>query len=309
VDLTGIGDVATGAADTARLMRHRVREELGLAVSVCIAGSKTVAKVGSDRAKPDGLIEVPVGEDAAFLAPIPIRELPLVGPKFAEALARVGVRTIGDAARLDPRWLASTFGKAGEALAERSRGVDPSPVMVERQHRQISRENTFAEDVTDEATLRRVLLRHAERVGTDLRGQGRRARTVTLKVRWPDFTTIARSRTLPRPVQATADISATAQALMDEVFRTEGRHPVRLLGVAVTNLVEDEVQLTLDDLADAPGMPPGTPPGTTPGTAPASAASTTPARRPRVLRDEEIDRALDEIRARFGDDAVTRGLR
>lgn len=284
VDLTGTGDAEGGAYAAAMEVRRRVREELGLPVSACIAGSKTTAKVGSDRAKPDGLLEIPVGGDAEFLAPLRIRDLPLVGPKFGEALAKLGVRTIGDAARLDPRWLARQYGKAGEALAERARGIDPSVVVAGgRAHRQISRENTFGEDVTDLDELRRVIRRHSDRVGSDLRRQGKRARTVSLKVRWPDFTTLARSSTLDRPVQATSDIANAALELLDEVFRTEGQHPVRLVGVAVTNLVDDEMQLTLDDLDRPSGSP-------------------------RVLRDEELDRTIDALRQRFGDGSVTRGL-
>ncbi|MQC18192.1 MAG: DNA polymerase IV [Chloroflexi bacterium] len=290
-DLTGVGDPLNGAAEAASLVRRRVREEVGLAVSVCIAGSKTTAKVGSDRAKPDGLIEVPIDGDAAFLAPLRIRELPMVGPKMGEALLAAGIRTIGDIAALDPRWLSLTFGKGGEALADRARGIDPSPILTGRAHRQISRENTFAEDVTDDATLRRTLHRHAERVGADLRRQGRRARTISLRVRWPDFTTVARSRTLPRPVQSTADVAEAAERLLEEVFRQEGRHPVRLIGVAASNLVDDEMQLTLDDLASADGSP---------------TACRQPLR-PRVLRDEALDHTLDALRERFGDGSVARG--
>ena len=288
VDLTGIGDPDTGASTAATEVRRRVREELGLAVSVCIAGSKTTAKVGSDQAKPDGLIEVPVGGDEAFLAPLRIRDLPLVGPKFGEALAKLGVHTIGDATRLDRRWLAQQYGKAGEALADRARGIDPAPVIGGgRAHRQISRENTFLEDLTDLEEMRRVIRRHADRVGADLRRQGKRARTVSLKVRWPDFTTYSRSVTVERPVQATGDIATPAIELLDEVFRTEGRHPVRLIGVAVTNLVDDEMQLSLDDFDQAPGQADGA---------------------PRVLRQEALDRTIDELRSRFGDGSVSRGL-
>ncbi len=289
VDLTGIGPEVGGAYTAAQEVRRRVRDEIGIAVSACIAGSRTVAKVGSDRAKPDGLLEVPVGQDAEFLAPLPIRDLPLVGPRLGEALQAVGVRTIGDAAALDLRWLAAQFGKAGEALAERARGVDHTPVRAGgREHRQISRENTFHQDVTDLAVLRRVLQQHADRVGADLRRQGRRARTVSLKVRWSDFTTLSRSRTLDRPFQATPTIVEAAHDLLDEVVRTEGLRPVRLLGVAVSNLVEDQVQLTLDDLDARPGRP-----------WPAA---------PRVLRDEGLDRAIDDIRSRFGDGTISRGL-
>ncbi len=289
-DLTGLtsrdGDPACGAYEAATTLRARVHAELDVAVSVCIAGSRTTAKVGSDRAKPDGLIEVPVGEDAAFLAPFPIRELPMVGPKLGEALARAGVRTIGQAASLDPRWLARQFGRAGEVLAEHARGLDATPVNGNgRVARSISREVTFGEDVEDVPELERVLARHAERVGTDLREGGKRARTVTLKLRWSDFTTLTRARTLDRPAQATDIIAAAGRALLAETIAAEGMRPVRLIGLGVTNLVEDAMQLELGDLLPGDGDAPGG-----------------------VLRAEDLDHALDEIRARFGAGAVTRGL-
>ena len=287
VDLTGIGDAVGGARAAAEGLRRRVRDELDVAVSVCIAGSRTTAKVGSDRAKPDGLLEVPAGEDAAFLAPLPIRDLPMVGPKIGEALLRVGVRTIGQLAALDDRWLTQQFGRSGSVIAERARGLDPTPVNGSgRVARSISREVTFLEDVTDQAELRHVLARHAERVGADLRESGRRARTVTLKLRWEDFTTLSRSHTLDRPVQSTAAIAEAGRALFEATIAAEGMRPVRLIGLGVTNLVEDALQL---DFFDAP---------TTLGPAGPSG----------VLRDEELDRTLDSIRARFGSAAVKRGL-
>ncbi|MDA0271336.1 MAG: DNA polymerase IV [Chloroflexi bacterium] len=282
-DLTGLGLEADAPRAAAERLRARVREELGITVSVCIAGSKTTAKVGSDRAKPDGLIEVPPGGDAAFLAPLPIRDLPFVGPKFGDALAQAGVRTIGQAAALDPKWLASHFGAAGESLTERARGIDHAPVRGDgREQKQISRETTFMEDLTDLVEIRRVLHRLTERVGSDLRSHGRRARTVTLKLRWTDFTTLSRSRTLERPAQATPPILEAARALLDEAIRTEGLRPVRLIGVGVTNLVEDAMQLGLADLAGADGTP-------------------------SVLRDERLDHVIDDLRSRFGDRSVTRG--
>jgi DNA polymerase IV len=281
-DLTGLPD----ARAACEALRARVRSDLGLAVSVCIAGSRTTAKVGSDRAKPDGLIEVPPGGDAVFLAPLPVRDLPLVGPKMHQALTAAGVRTIGQAANLDPHWLEQQFGRAGQALWERARGIDPAPVVAGgRPQRQISREVTSHEDVTDRADLHRVLARHAERVGADLRRSGKRARTVILKLRWSDFTTLARSHTLDRPVQATPPILDAAGALLDEILRTEmrgdGVRPVRLIGLGVTNLVEDAIQLSLDEDRSGRG----------------------------VLRDERIDHTLDALRTRFGDGAVVRGLR
>ena len=276
-DLTGLGEGGAGASAAAGRVRARTRDELSLPVSVCIAGSRTTAKVGSDRAKPDGLLEVPVGGDAAFLAPLPLRELPLVGPRFGERLAALGLRTIGDAAALDPRWLEQRFGKAGTLLAERARGLDPTPVRAGgRGARSISREVTFGEDVTDVEALRRTLRDHAERVGADLRGQRRRARTVTLKLRWADFTTLTRSRTLDRPVQGTDELAASGRALLDELLARESMRPVRLIGLGATNLVEDAVQLGFED-GDA-------------------------------RRAERIDRAVDTIRGRYGDDSVTRGM-
>ena len=293
-DLTGLaapeGDARSGARAAAETLRARVHAELDIAVSVCIAGSRTAAKVGSDRAKPDGLIEVPVGEDAAFLAPFPIRELPLVGPKLGEALARAGVRTIGQAAGLDPRWLARQFGRAGEVLADHARGIDATPVNGNgRVQRSISREVTFGEDVEDARELERVLARHAERVSADLRETGKRARTVTLKLRWSDFTTLTRAQTLDRPAQATDMVAAAGRALLAQVIAVEGMRPVRLIGLGVTNLVEDAMQLELGDLLPGLDGRGGGPPGG-------------------ILRAEDLDRALDAIRARFGAGAVTRGL-
>lgn len=277
VDFTGIGDGGSDARAAAERVRARTREELDLPVSVCIAGSRTTAKVGSDRAKPDGLLEVPVGGDAAFLAPLPLRELPLVGPRFAEQLVALNVRTIGDAAALDRRWLEQRFGRAGVVLAERSRGLDPTPVRAGgRSARSVSRENTFGEDVTDLDKLRRTLRHHAERVGADLRGQQRRARTVTLKLRWSDFTTLTRSRTLERPAQTTEELTACGWALLDELLERESLRPVRLIGLGASNLVEDAVQLGFDDGA--------------------------------TLRAERVDRAVDAIRGRYGRRSVQRGL-
>ena len=277
-DLTGLGEGGTGARAAAERVRARTREELELPVSACIAGSRTTAKVGSDRAKPDGLLEVPPGGDAEFLAPLPLRDLPLVGPRFGEQLAALEVRTIGDAALLDRRWLERRFGKAGLLLADRARGIDPAPVSDGgRGAKSISREVTFEEDVHDLDELRRTLRAHAERVGADLRRQGRRARTVTLKLRWSDFTTLTRSRTVAQPVQLTDELSGLGVALLDELLTRERMRPVRLIGLGASNLVEDAVQLGFDD-AEA-------------------------------RRAANVDRALDGIRSRYGGEAVRRGLR
>lgn len=279
-DLTGLGDGPADSVLAAESVRRRVRDELKIAVSVCIAGARVVAKVGSDRAKPDGLIEVPVGGDAAFLAPLSIRELPMVGPKLGDALRAIGVQTIGQIAGLDAAWLRERFGRAGELLVERAQGRDPTPVRAGRRpNRSISREVTFGQDIADRDELARILADHAERVGRDLRHAERRARTVTLKLRWNDFSTLTRSTTLDRAVQSTTAIRKTGVTMLDAVLDASGRRPVRLIGLGVTNLVEDALQLELE-----------------------SAATST-------LEAERLDHTLDAVRARFGEQALRRGLR
>jgi len=289
VDLTGIGaalsDGVDGGRDALDAACARVRAEVHIPVSACVAGSRTTAKVGSDRAKPDGLIAVEPGGDAAFLAPLPVRELPMVGPRMAEELAAGGTGTIGELAALDRRWLAARFGRVGELVHDRAHGLDLSPVHGGRRAaRSVSREVTFGTDVLDRAELRRVLARHAERVGADLRSAGRRARTVTLKLRWNDFRTVTRSRTLERPTHATRTLAAAGAELLDGVLAQHGRRRVRLIGLAASNLVGDELQLGFDD-------------------APAGLEERG------AQREEQLDRTLDAIRGRHGDTAVTRGPR
>ncbi len=296
------------AAAIAEGIRRRVRDELRIVVSVCIAGSRTTAKVGSDRAKPDGLIEVPLSQDSQFLAPFPMRELPMVGPKLGDALRAAGVTTIGDIANLDPRWLESRFGRHGVVLHEHANGRDATPIHSgARPARSISRENTFGEDVTDARKLHRTIARHAQRVGEDLRRSNKRARTVILKLRWHNFETLTRSRTLERPVQSTAGLVEAGQELLDEVLgatappgadtvaadsshsgqlNAAATRPVRLIGLGATNLVDDELQLELDDLLAAP-------PGQSLGG---------------ELLEDRIDEMLDDINTRFGHDSVTRGI-
>jgi DNA polymerase-4 len=297
------------AAAIAQHVRTCVRDELHIAVSVCIAGSRATAKVGSDRAKPDGLIEVPLGQDAAFIAGFPIRELPMVGPKLADALRTAGVATIGDIANLDPRWLENRFGRQGVVLHERANGRDSTPIRSgARPRRSISRENTFDEDVTDAWKLHRTIASHAQRVGTDLRKAGKRARTITLKLRWHNFETITRSRTLNRPVQSTAGLLEAGQQLLNEILvatappgadtvvgdsyhsgqlSSRAIRPARLIGLGATNLVDDELQLELEDLI---AVPPSQLLGG-------------------ELLEDRIDQTIDDINTRFGNNSVTRGLR
>jgi DNA polymerase IV len=227
-------------------IRRRVRKELDLAASVGIASGRSLAKVASDAAKPDGLLFVPPGTEAAFLSPMPVRKLPGLGPKAESELARAGVRTLGQLARLSDARLRSLFGSWGPALGERARGIDETPVGGGRAPaKSISREGTYAKDVDDRALLRASLRSYAESVGADLRNEGHRARCVTLKLRYGDFTTITRGRTLKQPTQDDDEIYRTGVELLEMALSQDGR-AVRLLGLGVTQLTE-EVQLSLFD--------------------------------------------------------------
>jgi DNA polymerase-4 len=284
-DLTGVdaGD-PVGPRRVAEAVRREVADQIQVRVSVCIAGGRTTAKVGSDKVKPDGLLEIAPGGDAAFLAPLPIRELPSVGPQFARQLHRAGIETIGDAAVLSRQWLAAKFGRRGVVLYDRARGVDPDPVRAgSAPAKQVSRETTFDADITAKSHLRQVLSQLADSVAADLRGGGRRARTITLKVRWSDFSTITRSQTLTQPVYDTEAVGAVADRLLRRVVAAAPGRAVRLLGISAGNLEEPLRQLTMEPMAgsDAAGR--------------------------QRRRAERRDAALDAIRRRFGPNALRRG--
>ena len=275
LDVTGCEPVAGAPLDAARQIRARVRDELSLTVSIGVAASKTVAKIASDAAKPDGLLEVPEGQEAAFLAPLAVRQLPGVGPRVEAALASIGVRTLGRLASLPETRLRDLFGRHGARLAERARGLDPSPVApLAAPPRSVSREGTFAHDVSDTAALRAVLQSYCESVGSDLRRQGRRARSLTLKLRYGDFTTVTRSLTLDRPAHADDVLYRAAEALLKTALARDSR-ALRLIGFGVSNLVEDAVQLPLQE---------------------------TP-----WQQAERLDRAVDRLRLKYGRRCLQRG--
>jgi DNA polymerase-4 len=240
------------AGAIAREIRRRVREEIGITASVGVAANKLVAKVASDAAKPDGLLVVPAGMEAAFLAPRPVRHLPMVGPKTAETLASLGIRTIGELAAAPLEALAARFGTHGHELHARALGLYDSPVIAGRgEAKSISRETTFDTDEPDSDRLRAILLRHCDRVAADLSRQARSARTVTLKLRFPPFETLTRSATPGCPIDLAGEISDVAQALFDRAWADHGHRPVRLIGVGVTNLQERARQLRLGESGEA----------------------------------------------------------
>ncbi|GAB7191135.1 DNA polymerase IV [Kineococcus sp. NUM-3379] len=230
-----------GPAAVARLLRARVADEQGLACSVGVAATKFVAKLASAAAKPDGLLVVPRAHTVEFLHALPVGALWGVGERTEEALARLGLHTVADVAHTPAGTLRRVLGDAaGRSLHELSWGRDPRPVLPSRPERSAGAEQTFARDVDDPALVAREILRLSGRVAGRMRVQGLAGRTVVLKVRFADFTTLTRSRTLAEPTDVTRVLHGTAQALYDGLGLQRAR--VRLVGVRVEGLVEAAAQ-------------------------------------------------------------------
>jgi DNA polymerase IV len=227
-----------GPADKVALdIKSAVRAQVGLTASVGVASSKLVAKVASDLRKPDGLVVVPPGEEAAFLAPLPIARLWGVGDRTQARLAEHGVRTVGDLAALDDDLLARRFGRMGPVLGARARGIDPSPVSGGEAAKSLSHEHTFMTDTSDPEVIEGTLLALSEGVASRLRAAGLRCRTVGVKIRDESFSTVTRQHTLPEPTDDTEVIWRTALRLARPEVRGAR---IRLLGVAATGLGEPE---------------------------------------------------------------------
>jgi DNA polymerase-4 len=198
LDLTGTERLLGPAEEVAREIKRRVREETGLTCSVGVGPNKFLAKLASSLAKPDGFLVVREGEELAFLEDLPIERLWGVGEATAKRLRGLGITTVGQLRGLALEELLDKFGSLGRSLYELARGIDRSPVIPEREARSLGAERTFPEDLTDPEEMERVLFSLSEEVGRRLREERLKARTVQLKVRFADFTTITRALTLPQ---------------------------------------------------------------------------------------------------------------
>jgi DNA polymerase-4 len=240
-----------GVRTTAESLRADIRERTRITASVGAATSKLLAKIASEQAKPDGLVVVDPGTELEVLRPLPVRALWGVGPATAERLTRLGVRTVGDLDRITEAELVDVLGAAhGHSLHRLARAEDDRPVSSERESKSVSVEDTFDRDITEAALLSALVERMAVRVADRLVRARLSGRTVTLKVRLHDFTTLSRSATLPAPTDDARVVTRIAARLFTEVDTSGG---VRLLGVGVSGLA-DWVQEDLFDPAgpDAP---------------------------------------------------------
>ena len=262
---------AFGDGETiARELKRRVLDEAGLVVSVGVASNKLCAKVASDLRKPDALVVVPPGGEAAFLAPLPVTRLWGVGPQLRKALADYGVATIGQLAALPEGTLRRRFGVHGAELRLRAQGVDPSRVVTSQAPKSVGHELTFNHDVTDPARLEATLLDLAESVASRLRHHDLAAGAVQLKLRYEGFDTITRQAPLGHQVRDSEPLYELGVTLLRRAL--SGERAVRLIGLTAINLSNAQ-QLTLFDAPE---------------------------------RTDRIAQSIDAVRERFGEKAITR---
>jgi DNA polymerase-4 len=327
LDMTGCERAhPRGWLDAAARLHRTVAEETGLSVSIGIGGTRAVASIAASLAKPSGAMEVRRGEEAAFLASLPLEHLPGVGPAMRKDLARFNLHTIGDLARIPPEVLEESFGKVGVELSRRARGLEASeddvPVGERRAMvRTISRVTSFPKDTDDPHLVDAMLSYLAQRASRAMREEGLKARAVGVRLRYSDFRTVEARRTLPRPTAMDREILDCVRTLWPQ--RWDRRVRLRLVGVVLHDLVPDgERQLDLFAALPRPSAalphPSAALPRTAPGNGhadggdlldhPAGAGSV----RERSLQyvasgDERLDRAVDRVRERHGFGSLVRG--
>ncbi|WP_420180743.1 DNA polymerase IV [Paenarthrobacter sp. TA1.8] len=233
--------------DIGHLIRRRVHAELGITASVGIASTKFVAKIASTRCKPDGILQIDAEDSIPYLHSLPVGALWGVGGKTAEVLSRMGIRTVADVAATPLPSLKKVLGASGEHVHRLSMGIDPRPVTPARLEKSIGAEETFSVDTADDALLHRELLRLSHRTAIRLRSSGMLARTVALKLRYSDFSTVTRSRTVHTPVDSAQLIYQVAVQLLESLGTRS--MSVRLVGVRAEQLEQagqTSLQLSLD---------------------------------------------------------------
>jgi DNA polymerase IV len=275
LDVTGSVALHGSADSIAREIKRRIRLDTRLTASVGVAPNKFLAKIASDLQKPDGLVIVAEKHIAEFLQPLPISRLWGVGPKTEQRLFGLGFKIIGDVAAATRETLIANLGNLGEHLHRLAHGQDDRPVIPNWQAKSISNETTFEVDTADRDLIVRTIHQLADEVGRRLRADNARARRVTLKLRYADFRTHTKQTSLERPTQSNGEIAALALALFNQ-FPLDRK--IRLIGVGTADLLHEASDpAQLDLFAVAP------------------------------QRDELLDHTLDEIRQKFGSDALKRG--
>lgn len=273
LDVTGAVKKFEDAIEVARRIKAEIRKQTELTGSVGVAPNKFLAKLASDLNKPDGLSVITEEEKVQVLAPLPVSKIWGVGKVTEQRLQDLGIRTIGDLQQFPVDELRRRLGNVAEHLHSLALGNDDREVETDEETKSISSENTFDQDTGDIGQIKRCLLEQAEEVGERLRREKLAARTVQLKLRYADFKTLTRRKTLPKPTQDGMIMYQVAERLLE----AEGIHGkrIRLIGVGGTNLVRPEVQGDLFDRKDE--------------------------------KRSQLAKAVDDLRAKLGPDAVKRG--
>ena len=276
------------AEEIGRRIKQDIRNDLGLVASVGGAPNKFLAKLASDQGKPDGFVFIHAGHVQDFLDPLPVESIWGVGKSARSRLHAAGIRTIGDLRRTSEDWLESVFGKSGARLWQLCHGTDHRAVVTDSEAKSISHETTFSRDVTELNALEPIVLSLAEGVGYRLRRAGLGARTVNLKVRFHDFSTVTRAHSLPERTDHTLVIWKELRRLLRTLL-ADRRFAVRLVGVGVSNFTDSTSasEKSQADIFEAAGQTGGI-------------------RQPEG-RQEQLDRLTDEARQRFGRNILRRG--
>lgn len=246
LDVSSCGDYAAATEIAKRIKKDIYRDER-LTCSIGIAPGKNIAKIASDLEKPGGLVIITPEKIREFLSPLPVGKIPGIGPKTAVALVNLNIRTIGDLAEADIQKLMGLFGKSAVIVRDIARGIDDDEVRESQRIKSISREQTFSPDCGDAEEVIRIILELSDELCRELECEGAYARTVTVKVRYPDFTTLTRAQTLPRPTREVRHIRKAVLGLGLPLFHDR---KVRLAGVRLSSLVtRDTHQKTIGDFS------------------------------------------------------------
>jgi len=280
-------DLPESASEIANRLQARILDELDLPCSIGAASNKLVAKIANDVGKaaarglgkpPSAITVVPPGQEAAFLAPLPVDALWGIGPKTAQKLQAIGIQTIGDLAQKPPAELTAAFGKLGQEFSLHAQGIDERPLITFHEPKSVSRETTYVRDVAQREQLVQTLKELSESVSRNLKREARFGATVKIKLRWSDFTTLTRQATLSQPTADAGVIYHSALALFDAAWKKN--QPVRLIGVGVSNLCPQVQQLSLFDPMQKHLTP---------------------------EQEQKLQTAISDLRKRFGDHILQQG--
>jgi DNA polymerase-4 len=236
MDLTGCEKLYPSRLEFGKKLREQVKTISKLSCSVGIATNKMVAKIASDDCKPNGLLEIPPGGEEAYLASLAIEKIPGIGNKTAAQLHAKGILKCSDLAQKSNGWIRENLDHWGLEWREAARGISDAPVVEERSRQSLSAEETFTKNIGDLKMLKNILLDLAEEIGFELRRENLSAKTIQIKIRYPDFTTITRAITLKQETNLTADIAETAVILLK--IHKDSSKALRLLGLKVSGLVD-----------------------------------------------------------------------